>query len=377
MTSAAGPVALAERALGPDLARGFMLLFIALANSHFLLLGAEYLGGYPLDGTVLDAGVAWGLSTFVDGRAYPMFGLLFGYGFAQIVRRQWEAGTPLRALRRMLWRRSGVLLGVGLVHSILLFGADILRAYGVLLAVVGVWLLRRRDRTLLIVAALFLVVGFVPDGGAETIGSQAPEDFMVPPDLETLLLARAEAAWFVTLLGPLGFVCPFAVGMWAGRRRVLEWPAAHRNLLMRTAVVGLGAAVLGAQPFALTIAGVLDVSDSTTLGLLRALQAGTGVLGGCGYAALIALLAQRMRGPFVDALAATGQRSMSCYLAQSLVWTLAYTPFLLGLSDDVGVAGCALIATATWAATVWWANSLQRRGKRGPFEVLVRRATYR
>lgn len=29
-----GPTAPAARALGPDLARGFMLLFIALANSH-------------------------------------------------------------------------------------------------------------------------------------------------------------------------------------------------------------------------------------------------------------------------------------------------------------------------------------------------------
>ena len=82
-----GPVALEERALGPDLARGFMLLFIALANSHYFLPGEAVLGGYPQDGTVLDSAVAWLIAMFVDGRAFPMFALLFGYGVAQVTRR--------------------------------------------------------------------------------------------------------------------------------------------------------------------------------------------------------------------------------------------------------------------------------------------------
>jgi len=44
MTSQGGPTGLAERALGPDLARGFMLLFIALANSHYFVDGASIFG---------------------------------------------------------------------------------------------------------------------------------------------------------------------------------------------------------------------------------------------------------------------------------------------------------------------------------------------
>ncbi|WP_225438745.1 DUF418 domain-containing protein [Candidatus Frankia nodulisporulans] len=98
MTSTpAQPLALEARALGPDLARGFMLLFIALANSHYFLRGSSVLGGYPRDGSGLDAAVIWLIATFVDGRAFPMFGLLFGYGVAQIVRRQRERGP--RAVR--------------------------------------------------------------------------------------------------------------------------------------------------------------------------------------------------------------------------------------------------------------------------------------
>jgi uncharacterized membrane protein YeiB len=46
-TTAQGPTGVSDRALGPDLARGFMLLFIALANSHYFLRGPSALGGFP------------------------------------------------------------------------------------------------------------------------------------------------------------------------------------------------------------------------------------------------------------------------------------------------------------------------------------------
>ena len=49
-TASSGPTSLAGRALGPDLARGVMLLFIALANSHYFLEGSTLFGGFPQDG---------------------------------------------------------------------------------------------------------------------------------------------------------------------------------------------------------------------------------------------------------------------------------------------------------------------------------------
>ena len=79
----------------------------------------------------------------------------------------------------------------------------------------------------------------------------------------------------------------------------------------------------------------------------------------------------------VDAIAAVGQRSMTCYLAQSVVWTIAFTPFLLDLSDTLTVATTALLAVATWLITVALAEWMRRTGRRGPFDVLVRRVTYR
>jgi uncharacterized protein len=320
--------------------------------------------------------VTWFIATFVDGRAFPMFGLLFGYGVAQIARRQASLGP--RGVRHLLWRRGAVLVAVGFVHAMLLYVGDILAAYGVLL-IVGAWAVRWKDRWLWVVAIVILALTAAPSGDSMSISTDPPDPSMLPPDLLTMLGDRIAAQPFVMLLGPIGFACPFLVGLWAGRRRVLEQPSEHRWLLTATAVVGIGAAILGAQPVALLLAGVTDVPTRATLEIIGPMHDASGVLGGFGYAALIALLASRLNGdrPVVRALAATGQRSMTCYLAQSVVWTIAFTPFLLDLSAALSVAGTAVLATATWAGTVVIADALRRTGRRGPFEVLVRRVTYR
>jgi uncharacterized protein len=372
-----GPTALTARALGPDLARGFMLLFIALANSHYFLQGSSVLGGFPQDGSTVDSAVTWFIATFVDGRAFPMFGLLFGYGVAHIVGRQ--AGSSPWSVRFLLWRRSLVLVVVGFLHAVLLYGGDILAAYGVLLFF-GAWAVRWKDRWLLIVAGFFFLLISLPGGDSSTISAEPPDLAMLPSDLLTQLGERAVVSPYIALLGPIGFACPFLVGLWAGRRRILEQPELHRRLLRVTAVIGIGAAVLGAQPVALMLSGAWSKPGQDTLELIGPLHDSTGVLGGFGYAALIALVAHRIgsrRGRVVDAIAAVGQRSMTCYLAQSVVWAVVFTPYLLDLSDTLTVATTALLAVGTWLATIALADRMRRADYRGPFELLLRRVTYR
>ncbi|WP_422774031.1 DUF418 domain-containing protein [Plantactinospora sp. WMMC1484] len=355
-----------------------MLLFIALANSHYFLRGTSVLGGYPQDGSAVDQVVTWLIATVVDGRAFPMFGLLFGYGVARIAHRQETLGP--RAVRRLLWRRSLVLVVVGFLHAVLLYAGDILAAYGVLLFA-GAWAVRWKDRWLLLTALVFFLLHALPGGGSLTISSEPPHISMLPPDPLSAVVHRAPVSLYVALLGPLGFVCPFVLGLWAGRRRILEQPQPHRGLLRGTAAVGIGAALLGAQPISLVLAGALPVPDRAVLELLGPLHDATGILGGLGYAALLSLLAARLGArhprPVVDAIAAAGERSMTCYLAQSVVWAVTFTPFLLDLSGTLTVAGTALLAATTWLGTVALADRMRRTGHRGPFEVLIRRITYR
>lgn len=353
-----------------------MLLFIALANSHYFLQGSSVLGGFPQDGSTIDSITVWFIATFVDGRAFPMFGLLFGYGVAMIVRRRRQAARP--AVRRLLWRRASVLVVVGALHGLLLYSGDILAAYGVLL-LVGAWAVFWPDRRVLVTATFFFVLGSLPSLDSASTSSAPPDPSMLPPDLLTQIGERAAVTPFIAVLGPIGFACPFLVGLWAGRRRVLEDVAEHRRLLRSTATIGIGAAVLGAQPVAWMLSGLTSAPGDDVLQIIGPLHDASGVLGGFGCAALIALVAARIgagRPTLVLALAATGQRSMTCYLAQSLVWAALFTPYLLDLSATLSVTATAAIAATTWAATVLLAEVMRRAGRRGPFETLVRRVTY-
>ncbi|WP_238162999.1 DUF418 domain-containing protein [Kribbella capetownensis] len=378
MVKRGGPIGVGERALGPDLARGFMLLFIALANSHYFVDGTRVFGGFPMDGSWVDRVVGMVLSTFVDGRAFPMFGVLFGYGVAQIVRRQREAGKEWWPIRKLLWRRSLVLIVLGFVHAMLLYVGDILAAYGVLLFL-GVWALRWKDRWLLIAAALVFVLTALPSDDSLATASDATDPSMLPPDFLGQFGDRIVVQPFIALLGWIGFITPFLVGLWAGRRRILERPTEHLTLLRTTAVAGLTVAVLGALPVSLVVGGVIDQPSDDVLTRLGPLHDASGVLGGFGYAALIVLVALMLRdrqGRITLAIAAVGQRSLTCNLSQSVVWAVVFTPYLLDLSRTLSTKTTALLAVATWLATVRMADRMRRANYRGPFEILIRRVTY-
>ncbi|MGH3993787.1 MAG: DUF418 domain-containing protein, partial [Pseudonocardiaceae bacterium] len=89
-----GAIAVSERSLAPDLARGAMLLLIALANAHIYLYGHPVgVRAYPIPESIGDRVVVLLQMTFVDGRAYPMFAFLFGYGIVQLLRRHTSKGV--------------------------------------------------------------------------------------------------------------------------------------------------------------------------------------------------------------------------------------------------------------------------------------------
>jgi uncharacterized membrane protein YeiB len=74
----------------------------------------------------------------VDGRAYPLFGLLFGYGIGQLATRRAGAGLPEAAVVRTVRRRGGWLVAIGAAHAVLLWSGDIVGAYGLIaLALAG------------------------------------------------------------------------------------------------------------------------------------------------------------------------------------------------------------------------------------------------
>jgi len=389
-----GPVGSSDRALAPDLARGGMLLLIALANSA----GAFFANAPGVDTTPhgLERYYNVVLFTLVHSRAFPLFAVMFGYGLVQLARRQDEAGSSPGTVRALLVRRNAWLVVFGAVHGILLYAGDFLAAYGLVGIAFTVLLLRRSERVYrFVVAYLGLAAGYVAvlavvvvlglargDGRAPVPTSPFPS--MTADSYGASLLARL-AEWPVHTLILLPIILFVWVGAWAARRRILEEPERHLRLLRTAVLAGLGVGIAGGLPMGLFTAGFLEV-DAATSPWVKLLYETSGLFGAIGYAALfglvVAALSRRTRAPrsrpVVRALAALGQRSLSGYLFQSVAWLVLVPPFAVALGTRVAsptfaAAGSAL---AVWLISVVVADLMRRRSYRGPAELLLRRLTY-
>jgi uncharacterized protein len=381
MTGAvAGPTT--ARVLAPDLARGGMLLLIAMAYAG-VYAGVGFGQALPEGTSVPDAVARFVTVLVLDNRAFPMFAILYGYGLAWMVARQRRAGTADREIRRLLRRRSLLLLAFGAVHAFLVFPGEILASYGLAGLVLG-WLLFRPDRTLHRALAVLTPAYVVTVALAMTSMAAAPygTEFAVPgyrtgQDWLIRLGGTVVSPLFIALAFPLFLLV--VLGFAAGRRGLLDDPAAHRPLLRRIAVGGVAVSLLGALPSALLGVGALQLGVLPT-GLLLALQVLTGVCGGAGYAAAFALLAMRLearRGPLTRAVAAVGQRSLTFYLFDSIMVAVILHHDLLGLGAHVDSLGALGVALGVWLVAVALAARLDRAGRPGPADALIRRLVYR
>lgn len=404
----------APRALAPDIARGLMLLMIAVANvSAYLWGGGADLTGHPTDGTALDRALAACAIVFVDARIYPMFAFLFGYGIVQFRRSRLARGVPARAVSRMLLRRHLWLIAFGFVHALLLFAGDILGAYGLAGLLLVLLLGNSSDRAIRIVLWVLgglLVLGVVvmsafalllsallgdafatglaagqdPMGGA---GSEAfgPETFGAADlgaGIEGFWAAMAARVGIWLLVTPatvIALTVPacMLLGMLAARHAWLEG-AVTRVRLAPVAAWGIAIGALGGVPSALHHLGALPFGDGAGVVLVTVSQF-AGMFGGVGYAALFALLARGIALPprsVWSAVASVGRRSLSFYLLQSLVFAPLLSAWGFGLGSRIGTAEAYAIAAGVWVLSLLIAVALDRRGARGPAEVLLRRLTY-
>lgn len=373
----------ATRELAPDLARGVMLLLIAMAYAG-VYSGVGF--GVDVSGEPVEDRLAALFTTlFLDNRAFPMFTILFGYGMAWMVSRRRAKGTSEQEVRRLLRRRGLFLLLFGAVHALLVFPGEILTSYGLATLVTG-WLLLRSDKAIVRAALVFAVfyaitvpVAMVGVSMSET--TQGPEGFALPGYLTVedwigRVVGLPFSPLFIAFAYPLLLLV--VLGYRAGRAGLLDDPVGHKGLLTKIAVIGIGVSVLSAVPSALTAVGVIS-PDVIAEGLYMALQVLTGVLGGAGYAALFALWSIRLdrnQGALTRSVAAMGKRSLTFYLLNSVLVAVVLHTHLVGLGDVVGAAGALLVAASAWSVSLQAASFLESRNRPGPLDQLMRRAVY-
>ncbi|WP_205327815.1 DUF418 domain-containing protein [Glycomyces sp. YM15] len=372
-----------QRSLAPDLARGAMLLLIALAHAHMFICHEQTgFRGYAVDAEPFERLLTGAQVLLIDGRALPMFAALFGYGLARLADRQARTGAAWPETRRIVRRRSAWLLAFGFAHALLLFFGDILAAYG-LVGLVFTGLLVARDRTLFKVAALVSLahIGVLVLLGlsAEAADHRTEQPTTIADPLVALAMRLMTWSALTPTFYLVSILPAFVLGIWAARRRVLDEPGRHRRLLTRTALWGIVISLVGGAPLMLAETRLWEPETAAAVSAY-ALHSVTGLAAGLGYAALIALIAARQAdrtpGPLTRALAACGARSLTCYLLQSVAFVAIFSPWAAGLGTQLSDAAASGIAVAVWAATVAIAAAMARTGTRGPCETLLRRLTY-
>ncbi|WP_309713432.1 DUF418 domain-containing protein [Pseudolysinimonas sp.] len=392
------PAALTGRVVAPDLARGVLLLFIAIANAPFYLWGqaSGMVSAHPPGASGADL-VVQTISLFaIDGRSYPMFAFLFGYGIWQLYRRQAEAGVDQHTARRLLRRRHLWMIAFGALHAALLWMGDVIGAYGLAGLVIVAIFLDRRDFILKLCAGILL--GLVAlNAIAASVGAAMVAAFVPPETLDLgefdIRFAQAEPSYLISMALRFGmwlavtglqlfaFIIPIAIliALVAARAGVLEEPEKHLPLLRRTAVGGIAIAWGFGAIVALQNAGVFGIPSFYDWAF-AGFNSIAGLCGALGYVAVFGLIAARVRtrppGLVRGALEALGKRSLSGYLAQSVVFAPLMSAWGLGLGAQLSSWTIALIAVATWLVTVVLAAVLERAGKRGPAEWALRRLAY-
>lgn len=383
-----------RRSLAPDLARGLMLLFIAMANVCWHLWGTPpgRLGGHREARSAADTVAQVLMTIFVDGRIYPMFAFLFGYGMVQFYRSRRERGISDRRVKAMLLRRHLALVVLGGLHAALLFTGDVLGAYGLVALVAGPLFFRRSREVLRAWAiALSVIWVLVILLAAWLAGMVRNETTIGSVGIDLTLHTAAERHWVDSILPRLDLwalsstlgsalaLIPvlFMAGWLAARRRILEEPQRHRRRLWTIALVtlplawgwGLGAALAGTV-----------MPNTSGAAMLLTLGSALGVVAGPGYVALFALLAARFeerRPAWLVAISSAGQRSLSCYLWQSIIMAPLLSAWGLGLGRRLTTWSSLLLAAGVWLVSVVLADLHRRHGdKRGPFEAVLRRITY-
>ena len=387
----------------PDVARGFMLLLISLANIPFWTGVAR--ASAPNDAA--DTAWLWVRSLLIDARSYPLFSLLFGFGLATMVNRRIASGTQsyLQSLpgvgagreptpqeeswareqatvdaRRLVRRRGLWMVLFGAVHA-MLFSGDVIAAYGLVAVIFAGWLARKHWKR---AAVLCAVITFVIESFMTSQGAASATDMRAGSgeSATTLLsyVSHGVTAWAVNLgTTPISLVVP---AMFLGARLadtdLIAHPERHRRLLIAVGLGGLGLGAVGGIGLAQWVTGGPLILWAVPLHQVA------GLAGACGWLALLALYAG---GPRTDGrltglrkLASNvGRRSMTAYLSQSFLFAIIFLalPALTGIELHLGEARAAGIAAAVWLVTVGLCAVLERGGHAGPFETLLRTAVAR
>ena len=370
-----------ERDLAPDVLRGFALLGIIVVNVAYFATNVDL--GVTAENlpTTADAVTVFLMTALAQGKFYLLFSFLFGYSSHYVV----KGGSA--GVRRWVARAVALML-LGLAHVALFFIGDILFVYGLLGLLLTLFLFRS-SRTIVLWAKWIYAVSVVLFASlvalialGELFGVAGPAveasrygSLVATAGFVELIPARFElwlsdGVFILAFQGALVFVA-FLLGLVAGRSGVLAGIGGalpHRRLLLWGLGLGL--------PLQLASAGVwlaneLSPERSETVALGSFFFGFlTAPLLSAGYVGLLVFTLQRMPG-LVTWLAGAGRLSLTVYLSQSVLLSLLFSGWGLGLYQQLPYWATVLIALAVAFGLSGLALLWVRHVGQGPMERLL------
>jgi len=371
-----------QRDTAPDVLRGFALLGILVVNIQFMGLNSDQ--GARGEWT---QGFANGSATFLiaalfAGKFYLLFSFLFGYSSNYVIRN--DRSNRARWIKRCL-----VLIAFGALHFTFLWHGDIIFMYG-LLGLLLTFFFFRADRTLkiwtriifsistifiLLVGALTFIVEYFLE---EDLGSSTETSLdeilrngtflgSIPARLELWLLSISSG---IFLQGGLAFAA-FLLGVRFARSNFLSSPidkAANSRLIKKGLVFGLPIQIIAAV-ILIQNEQAPEPSESIYLISLFAGVVAAPLLS-MFYVGFIRKLVEE-RPHLVLWLKPAGKMSLTIYISQSVITSLIFSPWGLGLFQDLQTWQVFILAIGIWLLLSYFAAQWLKRFAQGPLENLV------
>lgn len=376
-----------KRDVTPDVLRGFALLGILLVNIQFMALSSEF----GARGTWVQ-GIANSVSAFIlfalfQGKFYLIFSFLFGYSAGYIVRDNRD--------NRPRWiKRCIVLMILGVLHFSLLWHGDIIFLYG-LFGLLFVPFLFRSDNTLKVWSyLLYGVFALVLLGFAtvlfieERSGPSVPSVMLSEAQLDVVLRSGTYIAsiapriemwmWGVTggVLLQGGFVfAAFLVGLRLARSQFLSAvvDAPQNNaMITRGLLFGLPLQIIAAAVFVHNeYAG--QPSEAIFLSAIAVTFVAAPPLS-MAYIGIVRRLVDK-HPTTVTWVAPAGRMSLTMYIGQSVLISLIFGPWGLGMFQELPLWLVMIVAILVWFVLVVFAQIWLRIFTQGPLEWVVHAIT--
>ena len=371
-----------QRDVAPDVLRGFALLGILVVNIQFMGLNSDQ--GARGEWT---QGFANGSATFLiaalfAGKFYLLFSFLFGYSSNYVIKN--DRSNRARWIKRCL-----VLIAFGALHFTFLWHGDIIFVYG-LFGLLLTFFFFRADRTLkiwsrivfflstffiVLIGALALMAEYLLDEDLGTSTVVSLDEILrsgtflesIPARLEVWVLGIATG---IFLQGGLAFAA-FLLGVRLARANFLSSPmdkAANERLIKKGLILGLPIQIIAA---AILLQNEQSAEPSESVYLISLFVSFvTAPLLSMFYVGLIRKLVEE-RPNLVSWLKPAGKMSLTIYISQSVITSLIFGPWGLGLFQDLQTWQVFVLAFAIWLFLSYLAGQWLKRFNQGPLEKLV------